>query len=470
MSNSFLTVLTVAMLAPASLLAQSNGTQPVSSANCGCPIPVYDTEPHYDVLPLHADEFEVPSPDGKYLAYLDMEGDVGIYVLNLQTLETKMLAGDGYHPAWAPYGDILAFTTDAIVNGEYGLFTYNALTGDINDITPPRTTTSLFSGLGNGFSVNHPWLRGSEQGNDSIWINMTVPDSLVLGIYLPETRKFIPMRSIWDSVDYYRPANTIYYDSILESSKDSEHTFLRVYKVVVQHADLDTQFFYLDGEPFRVPRPATIYTGSSFSPDGRLLALSVVPQRDSAAYGAEGDTLFPQVWIYDVQHPSPDSVLVINLQCSFCMYAFVTPSAEFLTDSTLAVGMAPDWVVGDNWPWIVPLWEVTLDGRLVRQLTWLTSSSVAENDNVLTNPFVLNNYPDPIASQTTISFTLSEAGSVKLIVTDLAGHETPILESAWMDAGPHEVTWDASKFPSGVYLCRLAAGGENVTRRVVVMH
>ncbi len=81
----------------------------------------------------------------------------------------------------------------------------------------------------------------------------------------------------------------------------------------------------------------------------------------------------------------------------------------------------------------------------------------------------LKSYPNPLSESTIITFTLPEASEVTLTITDAAGRETPLLHSTWMDAGQHEITWDATKIPSGVYLCRLSSGGENVTERVVVL-
>ncbi len=81
----------------------------------------------------------------------------------------------------------------------------------------------------------------------------------------------------------------------------------------------------------------------------------------------------------------------------------------------------------------------------------------------------LKSYPNPLSQSTSITFTLPEASEVTLTISDAAGRETPLLRSAWMDAGQHEITWDASNYPSGVYLCRLSSGGESVTQRVVVL-
>ncbi len=78
-------------------------------------------------------------------------------------------------------------------------------------------------------------------------------------------------------------------------------------------------------------------------------------------------------------------------------------------------------------------------------------------------------YPNPASSRVTIPYTLPQDGPVSLTITDAAGRETSLLQSQGMDAGQHSITWDASNYPSGVYLCRLASGDESVTQRVVVM-
>jgi hypothetical protein len=84
--------------------------------------------------------------------------------------------------------------------------------------------------------------------------------------------------------------------------------------------------------------------------------------------------------------------------------------------------------------------------------------------------FQLQCYPNPVSQSTTISFALPEASEATLTITDAAGRETPILHTQFLTAGQHEVSWDAAKIPSGVYLCRLSYSGQSATQRVVVMH
>ena len=59
---------------------------------------------------------------------------------------------------------------------------------------------------------------------------------------------------------------------------------------------------------------------------------------------------------------------------------------------------------------------------------------------------------------------------VTLSLSDVTGQATLLVSSQWMDAGEHEVLWDARFSPSGIYLCRLTDGEESVTNRILVLH
>jgi|GEM_PF-643612 subtilisin family serine protease len=68
-------------------------------------------------------------------------------------------------------------------------------------------------------------------------------------------------------------------------------------------------------------------------------------------------------------------------------------------------------------------------------------------------------YPNPFNPRTAISYQLSADSHVSLRVYDLAGRMVAELVSGIRDAGVHQVTWDASGLPSGLYFCRIQAGG-----------
>jgi hypothetical protein len=72
----------------------------------------------------------------------------------------------------------------------------------------------------------------------------------------------------------------------------------------------------------------------------------------------------------------------------------------------------------------------------------------------------LTSYPNPFSGQTTISFTLPEAGRARLTVYDMNGKTLAVPVNAWMAAGTHKVSFGADKAPAGVYMMQLHYKGK----------
>jgi hypothetical protein len=84
------------------------------------------------------------------------------------------------------------------------------------------------------------------------------------------------------------------------------------------------------------------------------------------------------------------------------------------------------------------------------------------------------NAPNPFSSTTSLSFSLPQSGPVSLSVYDVSGRLVSTLVDRPMDAGTHQVVWDGrdsggSVVANGVYMLRLQAGGETLTRDMVRM-
>ena len=80
------------------------------------------------------------------------------------------------------------------------------------------------------------------------------------------------------------------------------------------------------------------------------------------------------------------------------------------------------------------------------------------------------NYPNPFNPTTTIEFTLPEDGHVALRMYDVTGRELMTLLDEEKNAGYyHQATIDASPFGSGSYFLRLEFGGQQLTRRIVLV-
>jgi hypothetical protein len=93
-----------------------------------------------------------------------------------------------------------------------------------------------------------------------------------------------------------------------------------------------------------------------------------------------------------------------------------------------------------------------------------TGESVVPSDYALSQ-----NYPNPFNPVTTIAFAMPETADVRLAVFDVLGREVALLVSGTMEAGLHEVQFNASNLPSGTYLYRLESPHRLETRLLTLM-
>jgi hypothetical protein len=86
------------------------------------------------------------------------------------------------------------------------------------------------------------------------------------------------------------------------------------------------------------------------------------------------------------------------------------------------------------------------------------------------NKFELKqNTPNPFNPTTRISYSLQTDGLVMLDVYDIIGREVASLEKGYKEAGSYSVTFDGSKFSSGVYLCKLTYGLYTASIKMILM-
>jgi hypothetical protein len=79
------------------------------------------------------------------------------------------------------------------------------------------------------------------------------------------------------------------------------------------------------------------------------------------------------------------------------------------------------------------------------------------------------NYPNPFNPATQIRFAVPVSGEVRLAVYDLLGREVAVLVKGGMSAGSHIVNFDAASLGSGVYVYRLDAAGQTLTRKMTLV-
>ena len=79
------------------------------------------------------------------------------------------------------------------------------------------------------------------------------------------------------------------------------------------------------------------------------------------------------------------------------------------------------------------------------------------------------NYPNPFNPTTLIPFSVAEASEVSIKVYDLLGRTVATLVDGTLSAGVHEVQFEASQLPTGMYIVRMEAAGIVKTQRVTLM-
>lgn len=84
--------------------------------------------------------------------------------------------------------------------------------------------------------------------------------------------------------------------------------------------------------------------------------------------------------------------------------------------------------------------------------------------------FVLEqNYPNPFNPITTISFNIPTELNISLKIFDVLGNEVVTLINEKMNAGDHEVQFNASNIASGIYFYTLQAGEFVSTKKLILM-
>jgi hypothetical protein len=89
--------------------------------------------------------------------------------------------------------------------------------------------------------------------------------------------------------------------------------------------------------------------------------------------------------------------------------------------------------------------------------------------NATSSSYLLSpNTPNPFAKATTITFSLGLDGPTKLEIYNGNGKKVATLIDRYLDSGRHQITWDATSYPSGIYMYRLTSGTFKDEKRMVV--
>lgn len=123
--------------------------------------------------------------------------------------------------------------------------------------------------------------------------------------------------------------------------------------------------------------------------------------------------------------------------------------------------------LGSGW---APLSDYGFAGNYyIRAFVQYQSQAVTELKSSVGTFTLVQNHPNPFNPTTTIDFSLTQPSAVSITVFDLIGNQVATLVDGSLGAGSHSVVWNAVEQPSGLYFYTLRAGGQSVTRKMILV-
>jgi hypothetical protein len=116
--------------------------------------------------------------------------------------------------------------------------------------------------------------------------------------------------------------------------------------------------------------------------------------------------------------------------------------------------------------------ESLISTSFINERYHLLIASPDYEETLLDEPEIIQlnqNYPNPFNPATTISFFIPEAVEVKLSVFNVVGQPIAVLEEGTLSAGEHHYEWNASGYPSGMYIYQLEVGTKVMTRKMTLV-
>ncbi len=109
--------------------------------------------------------------------------------------------------------------------------------------------------------------------------------------------------------------------------------------------------------------------------------------------------------------------------------------------------------------------DVTTDGSEHLNSFVVTATPTDQVSSEVPGKYKLSqNFPNPFNPTTEVSYTIPEAGTVRLTIYDVLGKELRTLVNGYQAAKTYQVQFDASNLPSGTYYYSLKANNFSTTK------
>ena len=98
-------------------------------------------------------------------------------------------------------------------------------------------------------------------------------------------------------------------------------------------------------------------------------------------------------------------------------------------------------------------------------------TDIEKSNNNLPNKIQLNqNYPNPFNASTKFTFEIPKQQNVTISIYNLQGKKVgTLLDDKIKSAGSHEIIFNASDYPSGLYFYKLSTGKKNIVKKMLLL-
>jgi hypothetical protein len=339
-------------------------------------------------------------------------------------------------------------TLPDIQRPEVGAFVDKFLLGkdttNTNISTNPGYTTDLSSWI--------TWTTPTLSNDTSLieWASLSYPSNLQTD--LDTTITFL-WKKVQDAEKYFIQVSLDPAFTNLDKSDSTTTDTVKTFTGLLKHK----KYYWR----VKVKSPADLNLWSNIWSFSTITPLPAVPKLVSATPTLTSSVLYTTYKWNTAQYADQYLIQVSKGLAFDTIYKTTTTSDTFKSISGHYVGQKYYWRVQ----------AINITGSSPWSDVWNYTPILADvkEEEIPTEYSLSQNYPNPFNPTTKIKFALPQTALTKIIIYDLLGREVQTLINKELEAGYHEINFEASNFQSGVYFYSIRSGDFIQTKKMVLM-
>ena len=159
---------------------------------------------------------------------------------------------------------------------------------------------------------------------------------------------------------------------------------------------------------------------------------------------------------------------------ALCPYLIKDDNTQVITyENQLSIGLkcqyASEQELGGVMIWALS-YDKTNDGQeLIQSIQENYLRNYSGEPPLMPTNITLNTYPNPFNPSCKIDIKLGQDQFVKIMVTDLLGHQITLLNNKVLQKGSHQYLWNAKNYPDGTYFITAKYNRSIKTKKVTLL-